>query len=460
MFRAGPEGPARYRTLAPVLGYVLASLRDLRRRTARWSAGEDRLFHDSLFGTQAHDPFSPSYPGHITIRRFADLAGEHLHGATRVLDLGCGPGEITCELARRHPGVSFTGVDHSAIAVERATRNAARLGLSNVRFEASDLAAYSPGERVDLIAMFDAFHHLLEPEAFVRHAGRFADRFFLVEPAGDALGRWRRALDFDWVPCELDKIRARIEYALAEGPPPVSPAPAADDAAAGRAVENRYPEADYRRFFSGFDLQIRGTVAGLDVYPPVPGHTSAWRARAMQAAYELLVSVDDDLYRRSLDLHAKHWAIYASRGGAPVERRPERVPGSAPEPPGLRVQGAFDAAYSDPDIPGVMRTSQDITIDLTVRNSSWREWRSEQTPHPILLSYHWLDARRGPVEYDGLRTPLPRPVPPGESCAVTMRVRTPAKPGRYVLEIDLVEEGVSWFSRAGTRPLRSPVRVS
>lgn len=443
-----------------MLGRVLASLRELRRRTARWSAGEDRLFHDSLFGAQAHDPFSPSYPGHITIQRFADLASAHLHGARHVLDLGCGPGEITCELARRHPGVSFTGVDHSAIAVARATQNATRLKLSNVRFEASDLEAYSPLDRVDLVAMFDAFHHLLEPAAFVRRASRYADRFFLVEPAGDVLGRWRRALDFDWVPCELDKIRARIEHTLADGPAPAaSPGSPGDAPAPGRAVENRYPEADYRRFFSGFSLEIRGTVAGLDVYPPLPGHTSAWRARAMQAAYELLVSIDDELYRRSLDLHAKHWAIYASRAAATAEpRRRARV--AAPEPPDLHVQGAFDAAYADLDIPGVMRTLQDVTVDLTVRNASWREWRSEQTPHPILLSYHWLDARRGPVEYDGLRTPLPRPVLPGESCAVTMRVRAPAKPGSYVLEIDLVEEGVSWFTRAGTRPLRSPVRVT
>jgi SAM-dependent methyltransferase len=445
-----------------VLAHVLSSLRALRRRTARWSAGEDRQFHDSLFGAQAHDPFSPSYPGHITIRRFADLASASLHGATRVLDLGCGPGEITCELARRHPSVTFIGIDHSPIAVERATANAARLGLSNVRFEAADLATYSPGDRVDVVAMFDAFHHLLDPAAFVRRASRYADRFFLIEPAGDVLGRWRRALDFDWIPCELDKIRARIEHALGEGQAPAAASPAlpGEEPASGRAVENRYPEADYRRFFTGFDLQIRGTVAGLDVYPPVPGHTSAWRARAMQAAYELLTAVDEDLYRRSLDLHAKHWAIDASRGTAAPERRVERAPGILPEPPDLHVHGAFDAAYTDPDIPDVMGTLQDVTVDLTVHNASWREWRSEQTPHPILLSYHWLDARRAPVEYDGLRTPLPRPLPPGAACPVTMRVRTPAKPGRYVLEIDLVEEGVSWFTRAGTRPLRRTVRVT
>jgi SAM-dependent methyltransferase len=444
-----------------MLGRVLASLRKARRRAARWSAGEDQLFHDALFAAQAHDPFSLSYPGHITIRRFADLAGAHLREAKHVLDLGCGPGEITCELARRHPAVTFTGVDHSAVAIERAARNAGRLGLSNVRFEAADLASFSPRTRVDLVTMFDAFHHLLDPPVFVRHAAAYADRFFLIEPAGDVLGRWRRAVDFDWLPCELDKIRARIEYALGDALPGANP-PAAGDGghATGRAVENRYPEEDYRRFFHGFDLEVRGTIAGLDVYPPAPGHASTWRERTMQAAYELLVAIDDDLYRRSLDLHAKHWAIHASRDGSASGRPPGRVPPLSTEQSAAGVQGAFDAAYTSPDIPEVMAASEELTIDLTVQNASWREWRSEGTAHPILLSYHWLDTRRRPVDYDGLRTPLPRAVQPGESCAVTMRVRAPSKRGQYVLEIDLVEEGVSWFTRAGIRPLRSSVRVT
>jgi len=41
-----------------------------------------------------------------------------------------------------------------------------------------------------------------------------------------------------------------------------------------------------------------------------------------------------------------------------------------------------------------------------------------------------------------------------------MRVRTPAHAGSYILEVDLVEEGVSWFTRAGTRPLRRTIRVT
>src|SRR3982751_684494 len=118
---------------------MLALLRSVRRRSARWSVGDDQRFHDGLFGAAAHDAFDRSFPGYVTIRRFADLAGERMGDARHVLDLGCGPGEITCELARRHPSVDFTGIDHSAVAVERARANAARFGLSNVHFEVGDL---------------------------------------------------------------------------------------------------------------------------------------------------------------------------------------------------------------------------------------------------------------------------------------------------------------------------------
>src|SRR4029450_8156091 len=118
---------------------VLAQVRRLRRRTAGWSVRDDRAFHDSLFGAASHDPCDRSFPGYVTIRGLADAAWERLGDARRVLDLGCGPGEITCELARRHPGVEFTGVDHSDVAVDRAARHAERFGLANVRFHTADL---------------------------------------------------------------------------------------------------------------------------------------------------------------------------------------------------------------------------------------------------------------------------------------------------------------------------------
>jgi SAM-dependent methyltransferase len=439
---------------------LLSRLRRIRRQTAGWSVRDDRTFHDGLFGTARHDAFDRSFPGSITIRRFADLAAERLGDARAVLDLGCGPGEITCELARRHPAVRFTGVDHSAVAIERATATAARLGAGNVRFETADLTRYRPPGPVDLITMFDAFHHVLDPAAFVARMSPYADRFLLIEPAGDALGRWRRTLDFDWVPAELDKIRARIEHAIgAAAPHPDAPGETPANAA-GRAIENRYPEADYRRFFNGFALEIRGTVAGFDVYPPAPYYSSPWRARMMDLAGDLIADIERELYARSLDVYAKHWVIHAGRGGTIDGARPARRPEQTGDAPtAWRVQGAYDAVYPSSAIPSTLPLGQDVTVEVTIRNQSWRVWTSEGLDHPVLISHHWLDAGRRPVDYDGLRTPLPRPLAPGDECVAAVRVRTPPRPGGYLLEIDLVEEGVSWFSAAGVPPLRVTVRV-
>jgi hypothetical protein len=60
---------------------------------------------------------------------------------------------------------------------------------------------------------------------------------------------------------------------------------------------------------------------------------------------------------------------------------------------------------------------------------------------------------------DGARTPLPRPVQPGTDCVMTLRVTAPDCPGRHTLAVDLVEEGVTWFSAAGAPMLRRPMRI-
>src|SRR5262245_7974299 len=166
-----------------MLERVGALPRRLRWALQRWSAPRDKAFHDALFASQRHDPFSFGYPGYVTIRRFADLAEERLGNAKAAVDLGCGPGEITCELARRRPDVSFSGIDHSEAAIARAREHAVALELRNVRFVAGDIAAFRADASTGLVMMFDAFHHVLDPAGFVRRTN--ADRFLLIEPAGD-----------------------------------------------------------------------------------------------------------------------------------------------------------------------------------------------------------------------------------------------------------------------------------
>ena len=161
-------------------------LREWRWRKRGWSAADDTQFHDTLFTPGAYGPFDPSYPGDLTIRRFADHAEPRIADAASVLDLGCGPGEITCELARRLPAARFVGVDHSEQAIRAARANAARLALTNITFEVADVEGYTPAASVDLVCMFDAFHHLLAPKAFVARMRAHAAAFLLIEPAGNS----------------------------------------------------------------------------------------------------------------------------------------------------------------------------------------------------------------------------------------------------------------------------------
>ena len=406
----------------------------------------DREFHDALFSPHEYDPFTFAYPGYVTIRRFADLASARLAGVRHAMDLGCGPGEITCELARRHPEIAFAGIDHSRAAIERARHHAARLALTNVAFEVGAVTSAPPG--TDIVLMFDAFHHLLDPAGFVRDSR--VDRFFLVEPAGTWLGGWQRTLDLDWMGTALDDIRTRLLWETGDPIPAAVPSPIAEEA--GEAVEHRYPLEDFQRFFAGFGLDIRGTAAGFDRYPPDPYGRPPLREAFGRATYETLVAVEEALYARNLDLHAKHWVIHAERGAPDHLRTPAPLV-RAGNPP--RLQGAYDVDYVSLDAPAAAAAAATILCALTLVNRSWRTWAP-----PILASYHWLDPTGVVVVQDGARTPLPRPIAPGDTCEMTLRIDTPAKPGRYLLAVDLVEEGVTWFSEAGAPMLRRTLKIT
>ncbi len=77
----------------------------------------------------------------------------------RVVDLGCGNGTLTLAahrlLARRGP-VETVGVDVRSAVVEADAALAAQLGESGVRFVASPVAEYEPGERPDVVLALHA----------------------------------------------------------------------------------------------------------------------------------------------------------------------------------------------------------------------------------------------------------------------------------------------------------------
>jgi hypothetical protein len=97
-------------------------------------------------------------------------------------------------------------------------------------------------------------------------------------------------------------------------------------------------------------------------------------------------------------------------------------------------------------------------INITLRNDSSWTWPATGT-NRVRLSYHWLDGAGKTAVWDGLRTPLPHDVPPGEQVELGVTVRAPGTPGAYSLVWDMLEVGIAWFEWRGKPPLSLSVRV-
>ena len=96
---------------------------------------------------------------------------------------------------------------------------------------------------------------------------------------------------------------------------------------------------------------------------------------------------------------------------------------------------------------------------VTVTNSGTRTWSAFGST-PVHLSYHWLTAAGTMVVWDGARASLPSDIPAGQSATIALPVTAPSAAGSYLLRLDLVEEGVAWFSGQGVPTRDVPINVS
>ncbi len=120
-------------------------------------------------------------------------------------------------------------------------------------------------------------------------------------------------------------------------------------------------------------------------------------------------------------------------------------------------QQLYQAQYRllDP-VPDQLWAGDALLLSFELTNSGAVPWLTFGK-HAVRLSYHWWDPQGRTVVHDGLRAALPCPVAPGEQVIVEMRVEAPPEGGQYLLAVDLLEEGVTWFGDQGVTPLQIPV---
>ncbi|MCM3904622.1 MAG: hypothetical protein ND866_23240 [Pyrinomonadaceae bacterium] len=124
---------------------------------------------------------------------------------------------------------------------------------------------------------------------------------------------------------------------------------------------------------------------------------------------------------------------------------------------------AFNAVMTIPNPPARLRTGQKETIQVVVRNSSNYLWPARGEPGgKFFLNAGNIWLYSGTYELvnnlDG-RTTIPHDVYPGEEIQLPLQITAPLIAGEYMLEIDMVQEGVCWFKDKGSSTLRVNVRV-
>ena len=111
-----------------------------------------------------------------------------IHGELRgrVLDLGCGPGDVLSRYARSNIHATFTGVDGADVMLELAHRTMHTMGVSaRVELEKHHLPSNGlAGRQFDVVLSNSLLHHLEDPSVIwqtILSAGRSKAPVFVMD---------------------------------------------------------------------------------------------------------------------------------------------------------------------------------------------------------------------------------------------------------------------------------------
>ena len=111
---------------------------------------------------------------------------------------------------------------------------------------------------------------------------------------------------------------------------------------------------------------------------------------------------------------------------------------------------AHDLAVASPRKALLIGTAETIEVDLEVQNRGRIPWSADSG---FALGYHWHTPAGEVVAWDGERTEFDQPLMPGESRVFQVLLRAPDRAGEYLLQWDVVQEGVLWVSEVDPTPV-------
>jgi hypothetical protein len=125
-------------------------------------------------------------------------------------------------------------------------------------------------------------------------------------------------------------------------------------------------------------------------------------------------------------------------------------PGRVTEAAAIRLLSAAASA----------RPGEEIGLRVQIRNAGTTSWETAGAAGNVRVGVQLLRVDGSVIDRDYVRHDLPGPLAPGGACEITVPVRAPAPAGAYLLRVDLVREGVSWFQLVGSQVIDHRIEVT
>ena len=111
--------------------------------------------------------------------------------------------------------------------------------------------------------------------------------------------------------------------------------------------------------------------------------------------------------------------------------------------------------------PQTMKAGETATVKAKVKNMGTVAWPAvvSGAKYRVALGNHWLDKSGKSVLIDDGRTDLPHDIKPGEEVELSLPINAPKASGDYILQLDMVHEGLSWFTAHGSQTVKINIRV-
>ena len=173
------------------------------------------------------------------------------------------------------------------------------------------------------------------------------------------------------------------------------------------------------------------------------------------APHGLRIEVIDTVYARiMIEPAMAHLARGLETAIAWAESQPPPSDAvTAPSPAAM-----YQRRLTSPSKSLALRAGERLNLAVKLKNSSPVAWDAFDRSG-LMIGNHWLASNGAMMIWSDGRAPLTRRLAPGERAYMTLDIVAPHQAGDYLLEIDLVEEGICWFSDFALAPLQIPVQV-